>query len=235
MSQIINTRLGRVKDALKKNTPDVFQLSGLWQDLLVCIDGPTDDVVDQWMRLSSSDLVTSVPDLLMTAIDGDATGVSGVYAVELANRCAISVQIFLKNYSQKGLVAIPTWWNKFRYLIPQYIRDSALDNNLHCFVDLFGFCGRADVRAADAAVTASVDLHDFLLFASIFLELHDSLKATLHFTINAATTSGTPRPMSRLLNLPTIREHLKSRPDALYLRFKEFLDITDTYGMFIAM
>ncbi|KAG8992064.1 hypothetical protein FRB93_002495 [Tulasnella sp. JGI-2019a] len=89
MSQIINTRLGRVKDALKKNTPDVFQLSGLWQDLLVCIDGPTDDVVDQWMRLSSSDLVTSVPDLLMTAIDGDATGVSGVYAVELANRCAM--------------------------------------------------------------------------------------------------------------------------------------------------
>ncbi|KAG9008347.1 hypothetical protein FRB94_013393 [Tulasnella sp. JGI-2019a] len=89
MSQVINTRLGRMKDALSENTPDALQLKGLWQDLLVCIDAPTDDGVDQWIKLSSSGIVTSAINLLMTAIDRDSTGVSGVYAVELANRCAM--------------------------------------------------------------------------------------------------------------------------------------------------
>ncbi|KAG9037795.1 hypothetical protein FRB95_004081 [Tulasnella sp. JGI-2019a] len=249
MSQVINTRLGRMKDALSENTPDALQLKGLWQDLLVCIDAPTDDGVDQWIKLSSSGIVTSAINLLMTAVDRDST-LSGVYAAELANRCSACAlqalpyldaarsnfaQTFLENYSDTGLVAIQLWWKKFRYLVLVYIQENDLENTLRSFVNLFGLCSRGDILSINTAVTASVDLYNFLLFVAVFLDPRNQLKSVINFAMSAATTSCVPRHMSRLLSLSTARELLKSQPDALHLRFKELLEIADSFEIFLTL
>lgn len=73
------------------------------------------------------------------------------------------------------------------------------------------------------AVTASIELHDFILYAGIFIEFCDDFKTALPLAVVCATATRAP---SRLLALSSVRKQMMSQPPALSSRFEELLAST---------
>ncbi|KAG8870944.1 hypothetical protein FRB98_001254, partial [Tulasnella sp. 332] len=250
MADAINARLSRIRDVLNGSLSlNSTYLAARWQEVLEDFlnhPGGAAGAAERWLILSSSDGVPGVIELLMLAIERDRTEISSTCAVHLLHICVdiatdavpyldnaahlISSQMFLKDVSAMSLGIIASWWRKFRHLATKWTEEGDLANKISGFLALFELYARYEslnsegISSLQEAVTTSVELHDFIMYAGVFLEFCDGFKAALLLAVVSATASRLP---SRLLALTTTRQHMQTKPLALSSRFEELLSNTD--------
>ncbi|KAG8982383.1 hypothetical protein FRB93_008139 [Tulasnella sp. JGI-2019a] len=250
MSQKINLHFARVRDAVTKGSPsDLMRLKTVWGDLLACVQPIAlggSDVIYQWQLMVASDAIPEATQILIKAIDRDTSGQSSVLAVVFLNLCAKiggvtvsrldeadadATESFLNEISEIGPGLVRTWWRKFRHLAGRWFNEDSLLANISAFLSFCDTCsrhfrnrGRYRSFALEQALLADADLHDFVLFAAIFVNITKHTAPPILFAFTTAATTQ-PIPKQRLLDLPITRQQIRLKPFALSTRLQRVLEM----------
>ncbi|KAG8880792.1 hypothetical protein FRB97_000457 [Tulasnella sp. 331] len=223
---------------------DTVHYLPLWLALRESCTPTGKNVADMWLAMASSKVVPGVIELLKKTIDRDSAGELSSFASNFTASCAVVASEALThlNATQKAVARsfhrdlaamapeiISTWWKKIRHLKASWVQDGAFSSHCSGFLSIFRmgtYYGNTAIESTEymsRSLSAHMDLHDYILFAGIFLERTDENGSDLLFAIERATTTRVPQ--NRLANLPSVKVQLESKPLALSARLAEILEV----------